>query len=114
MNEDLKVGVRVYLPMYTETKLFCSCKSTEGESDTLVCPVCMGAPGAYPSLNRSAVIIGTLAAMLLDCTINTTVSFERKLCDPVLSPKGYKITQLSNPLGVSGSFFYGKNDSKKS
>ena len=40
----------------TATKMFCACSTTFGaEPNTQVCPVCLGLPGALPTLNEAAV-----------------------------------------------------------
>ena len=41
------IGLEVHVELKTETKIFCSCKTTFGaEPNTNVCPVCLGMPGA--------------------------------------------------------------------
>ncbi|MDR0657084.1 MAG: Asp-tRNA(Asn)/Glu-tRNA(Gln) amidotransferase GatCAB subunit B, partial [Treponema sp.] len=46
------IGLEVHIHLLTKTKVFCGCRSAFGdETNTNVCPVCMGYPGVLPSLN---------------------------------------------------------------
>src|SRR5262249_8051154 len=67
-----------------------------------VCPVCLGAPGALPVMNRAAVELALRAALALGCTLDRASVFERKhyfYCD---LPKGFQISQYLRPLATGG------------
>ena len=97
------IGLEIHAQLLTSTKLFCSCPANYGDSpNSNVCPVCFGLPGALPVLNGEAVRQALRAALLLNCRINRTSSFDRKnYFYPDLS-KGYQITQFFHPYAENG------------
>ena len=51
------IGIEVHCQLRTASKMFCGC-STDYDGappNTHVCPVCLGLPGALPTINRRAV-----------------------------------------------------------
>lgn len=97
------VGLEIHAEIKSDTKIFCGCKTSFGAApNSLVCPVCMGYPGALPSLNKQAVIGAVKAGISLDCSINNLSSFDRKNYFYPDLPKGYQITQFYRPICEKG------------
>lgn len=99
------VGLEIHIQLISETKVFCSCPNNFGdEPNTNVCPVCMGYPGALPSLNEEAVFKALKVCKALNCHINEKAVFDRKNYFYPDMPKNYQITQFESPFGVDGYF----------
>jgi aspartyl-tRNA(Asn)/glutamyl-tRNA(Gln) amidotransferase subunit B len=97
------IGLEVHVQLRTRTKLFCADLNEFGAApNTLVCPVCLGLPGALPVTNSHAVMLAIRAAVGLGCTVHGVSTFERKNYFYPDLPKGYQITQYRQPLATGG------------
>jgi len=98
------VGLEVHVQLRTATKMFCGCENRFGaEPNTLVCPVCLGLPGALPVPNAEAIRLAVRAALTLGCTVHQTSVFARKNYFYPDLPKGYQISQFDRPLATGGA-----------
>lgn len=97
------IGLEIHIQLKTQTKMFCSCpNSWEAEPNSKTCPICLGLPGAIPTINELAVQLVVKTAQALNCTINDYSFFERKNYFYPDLPKGFQISQLRRPIGVKG------------
>jgi aspartyl-tRNA(Asn)/glutamyl-tRNA(Gln) amidotransferase subunit B len=101
---DVIVGLEVHCQLDTKSKLFCGC-DTDYRSDgpnTHVCPICLGLPGAMPSLNKRAIEYAMRVAKALNCTVLEESEFSRKNYFYPDLDKAYQITQYDKPLAEGG------------
>ncbi len=91
MSYESVIGLEVHVQLNTNTKAFCSCPLTFGETpNTAVCPVCLGHPGTLPVLNKGALQKAVLAGLALNAEVNLFSQFDRKNYFYPDLPKGYQ------------------------
>ena len=98
------IGLEVHAELNTRTKMFCDSVNDPDESrpNTNVCPVCLGHPGALPTINRQAVESVIKVGLAIGAKINELTKFDRKNYFYPDLPKGYQISQYDLPLVVGG------------
>ena len=106
------IGIEVHCQLRTASKMFCGC-STDYDGappNTHVCPVCLGLPGALPTINRRAVehVLATGAA--IEATAPAATRWDRKNYFYPDLPKGYQISQYDLPLASMGRLTFDTSD----
>lgn len=97
------IGMEVHAELATRSKMFCRCEvAFGGEPNTRTCPVCLGMPGTLPVANKAAIEMVIRTALALNCKINLDCHFSRKNYFYPDLPKGYQISQYSDPIGYDG------------
>ena len=106
---DSKIGLEVHVYVDVKQKLFCTCLvNPSARPNSTVCPICTAQPGSKPMLpNKEAIQKVMKTALMLNCTINTELIWQRKHYDWPDLPKGYQNTMSGSyavPVGENGSF----------
>jgi aspartyl-tRNA(Asn)/glutamyl-tRNA(Gln) amidotransferase subunit B len=100
---DPVLGLETHVELGTATKLFCGCSTTfGGESNSQVCPVCLGLPGSLPVANERAIEYTIRIGLALNCRIATWCRFARKNYFYPDMPKNYQVSQYDEPLCIDG------------
>ena len=105
------IGLEIHTYLTTREKLFCKCRVSREKgtrANTFICPICTGQPGAKPMLpNKNAVEKAVKIGLMLGCTINERMKWQRKHYSWPDLPKGYQNTlsgPRANPVGINGKF----------
>jgi aspartyl-tRNA(Asn)/glutamyl-tRNA(Gln) amidotransferase subunit B len=101
------IGLETHVQLRTRSKMFCGCSAAFGAApNTNVCPVCLGLPGALPTVNGQAIRLAVRAALALQCQVHLRSVFARKNYFYPDLPKGYQISQFEEPLATGGGLAF--------
>ncbi|MEX2014309.1 MAG: Asp-tRNA(Asn)/Glu-tRNA(Gln) amidotransferase subunit GatB [Candidatus Saccharimonadales bacterium] len=105
MNYLPTIGIECHVQLKTNTKLFAAVgnDARSAEPNSLISHICLGMPGALPYLNAGAVKLAAKAAFALGTKPQKFSKFDRKHYFYPDLPKGYQISQFSDPI-VSGGY----------
>ncbi len=98
------IGIECHVQLKTKTKLFAAVGNDArgAQPNTLISHICLGMPGALPSLNEKAVELCCRAAFALGVSPQKFSKFDRKHYFYPDLPKGYQISQFSHPIIIGG------------
>ncbi len=111
MRYEAVIGIECHVELKTASKMFCGCANRFGaEPNTLVCPVCLGMPGALPVPNAAAIEYMIRAGLAFNAAIPSFSKFDRKNYFYPDMPKNYQISQYDMPLTQGGVVRYWLED----
>ena len=101
------IGLEIHAQLKTESKLFSPDRASysQGENDQIH-PVSLGFPGTLPVLNQKAVIFALKVAKAFKGQVKNKSVFARKNYFYPDLPKGYQISQYSEPYCQGGAISY--------
>lgn len=100
---EIVVGLEVHAQLLTQSKIFCGDDASFGAlPNTHISPVSLGHPGTLPALNTNAIDYAIKLGLALNCDINRENYFERKNYFYPDLPKGYQVTQDTQPICKNG------------
>lgn len=101
---EVVIGLEVHVELNTNTKMFCGCANVFGsDTNTNVCPVCLGLPGSLPVVNGKAVESSIAIGLALGCSIAKDGRFARKNYFYPDLAKNFQTSQFDEPIAYEGS-----------
>jgi aspartyl-tRNA(Asn)/glutamyl-tRNA(Gln) amidotransferase subunit B len=105
MQWETVIGLEVHLQLATQSKIFSGSATTFGaEANTQASAVDLAMPGMLPVLNEQAVRYAVMFGLGIGAEIGQRSVFDRKNYFYPDLPKGYQISQFSDPIVGRGNF----------
>lgn len=102
---EIVMWLETHVRIKSHTKMFCSCQNAlelADEPNIHVCPICMGFPGALPTVSSGVIDLAVRAGHALSSKIQHHSEFDRKSYFYPDLPMGYQITQMYHPIADGG------------
>ncbi len=97
------IGLEMHCELKSNSKVFSSAKNAYSEiPNSCIAPVDMAFPGTLPILNKKCVEDALKMSIALNCKQPKYMYFDRKNYYYPDLPKGYQITQMTEPVGIDG------------
>ena len=97
------IGLEVHAQLLTKTKLFSSDSIAFGaDANTQVSPISLAHPGTLPVMNKEVIELAVRLGLALNCRINQHTYFARKNYFYPDLPKGYQVSQHTEPVCIGG------------
>ena len=97
------IGLEVHCELNTISKVFSTAPNTYSETPNInIEALDLAFPGTLPVINEKAVLLALKTALALNCKTPDRVIFDRKNYFYPDLPKGYQITQVTDPMGKDG------------
>lgn len=114
MEWDIVIGIEVHVQLNTQSKLFSATATQSGAApNSQASAICLGMPGMLPMLNQEAVDKAILFAASIGAKVNQTCHFDRKQYFYPDLPKGYQISQHTDPIVEEGKLPISMGDTTK-
>ena len=98
------IGLEVHAQLNTKTKAFCGDFYEYGSApNTQVSPISLGHPGTLPKPNIEALKLALKMGLACNGVIHKKTHYSRKNYFYADLPKGYQITQYTNPICTAGT-----------
>ena len=111
---EIVIGLEVHAQLSTQSKIFCGDDASFGAApNSHISPVSLGHPGTLPALNETAIEYAVKLGIALDCNINRSNYFARKNYFYPDLPKGYQVTQHTEPICKNGFLIIDSADGEK-
>ena len=103
MQFDMVIGLEVHVQLKTRSKMFSSAPINYGAAaNTQAAWVDLAMPGTLPVVNKKAIEMAIMFGIAINAEISRNSFFARKNYFYPDLPKGYQISQSSNPIVQNG------------
>lgn len=100
---EMVIGLEVHIQLNTQSKAFCGDANQFGAlPNSLTSVVSLAHPGTLPRINKAQIQKAMRLGLALNCSIAQTTFFDRKNYFYPDLPKGYQITQDTQPICMGG------------
>lgn len=111
---DVTIGLEVHCEVKSTSKMFSPSPNNYNETpNENISEIDLGFPGILPIPNMEAVKKSIMMALALNCKVPEYMYFDRKNYYYPDLPKGYQITQNTEPVGINGYINVYVNDEVK-